>query len=388
MRWKDKGVRARCLLTANGDIRVNRRYYWLSKDQHQYPADAALGVDGHGVSARAREACCRFSMLASFRIAVEELNRYANIPISAEFLRQIVEREGERIAEVRATGMLPGAMDSTRAEPARRLYASLDGVFARMVREEEKRARRETAEARRAELPPERRATLPPLAPVRPGHTEGFREMKLGVFYTQDRKRRHSFVTCGDHAQAGRLVKTHARRVKFAGAAERVAIADGAVWIEAQLRQNLPELDMLLLDFFHLSQHVHQAAQACLGQNEEATDWAKARLEEFKRIGPLVPLATMRALLATLESKPRREAMQGLVGYVEKRLPMLHYPEAIRRGWDIGSGPMEAQCKTHIHRVKLAGAKWDQDHAQSMMNLVALHASNQWNAYWQPRLAA
>jgi hypothetical protein len=388
VRWKDKGVRVRCLLTANGDIHVNRRYYWLSTDRHECPADASLGVDGHGVSARAREACCRFSMLASFADAVKELNRYAGIPISAEFLRQIVEREGERIARAREDGSLPCAMDSNQTEPERRLYASLDGVFARMVREQEKRSRREKAEKRRAELPPKRRAALPPLPPMRPGHTEGFREMKLGVFYTQDRKRRHSFVTCGDHEQAGRLVKTHARRVKFSAAAERVAITDGAVWIEAQLRQNLPELDMLLLDFFHLSQHVHQAAQTCLGENDEAADWAKARLEELKRTGPLVPLATMRALLAKLKSKPRREAMQELIGYMEKRLSMLQYPEAIRRGWDIGSGPMEAQCKTHIHRVKLAGAKWDQNHAQSMMNLVALHSSNQWTTYWKQRRAA
>ena len=77
-----------------------------------------------------------------------------------------------------------------------------------------------------------------------------------------------------------------------------------------------------------------------------------------------------------------------MIGYVEKRLSMLQYPEALRRGWDIGSGPMEAQCNTHIHRVKLAGAKWDPDHAQSMRNLVALHSSGQWNAYWQPRLPA
>lgn len=388
MRWKDKGVRPRCLLTANGDIRVNRRYYWRSKDQRGCPADAALGVDDHGVSARAREACCRFSMLASFADAVGELNRYANIPISAEFLRQIVEREGERIARAREDGTLACAFDPKDAEPARRLYASLDGVFARMVRQEEKRIRRATAEKRRAELPPERRAALPPLAPMHPGHAEGFREMKLGLFYTQDRTRRHSFVTCGDHERAGELVKAHARRVRFAAAAERVAIVDGAVWIETQLRQNLPELDMLLLDFFHLSQHVHQAAQQCLGENDEATDWAKARLEEFKKTGPLVPLAMMRALLANPQTTPRREAMQGLIGYVEKRLSMLQYPEAIRRGRDIGSGPMEAQCKTHIQRVKLAGAKWDQDHAQSMMNLVALHSSHQWNAYWQQRRAA
>lgn len=386
MRWLDKGVRVRQVLTANGDLRIRRRYFWLNQDRHEFPADRALGVDGHGVSARAREACCRFSMLASFAHAVEELRRYAGIPISAEFLRQIVEREGERIARARESGTLPSELPGRELT---RLYASLDGVFARMVTEQEKQERRRKTTRRRAELSPEHRAALPPLPPMRPGHAESFREMKLGVFYTQDRQRRHSFVTCDGHERAGELVKHHAQQVGFGvGVAERVAIVDGAVWIEAELRKNLPGLDMLLLDFFHLSQHVHEAANVCLGETDEAREWGRARLEEFKKAGPLVPLANMRRMLATLRATARRQALRGLIGYVEKRVSMLQYPEAIRRGWDIGSGPMEAQCKTHIQRVKLAGAKWDQDHAQSMMDLTALHASHQWKAYWQRPCAA
>lgn len=109
-----------------------------------------------------------------------------------------------------------------------------------MVRQEEKRARREKAEKRRAGLPADRRARLRPLPAMRSGHTESFREMKLGVFYTQDRGRRHSFVTCGDHERAGELVRTHAKLVRFGAAAERVAIADGAVWIETQRRDPPP----------------------------------------------------------------------------------------------------------------------------------------------------
>ena len=380
MRWLDKGVRVRHVLTANGDLRILRRYFWLNKNKREFPADRALGVDDHGVSARAREACCRFSMLAGFKDAVEELRRYAGIPISAEFLRQIAQREGERIAEARENGTLPSALPGWSLK---RLYASMDGVFARMVTEHEKQERRRKAVRRRAALSPQRLAALPPLKPMRPGHPENFREMKLGVFYTQDRRHRHSFVTSGNHQRAGELVKSHAQRVGFgAGGGERVAIVDGAVWIEAELRKNLPGLDMLLLDFFHLSQHVHEAARLCLREGDEATQWARARLEEFKKAGPLVPLANMRVTLGTLRGRARREAMQALMSYVEKRVSMLDYPEAIGRGWDIGSGPMEAQCKTHIQRVRRAGAKWDREHAQSMMELAALHASNQWTAYW------
>lgn len=112
VRWKDKGVRARRLLTANGDILVKRRYYWLGKGRHGCPADAALGVDEHGMSARAREACCRFGMMASFRAAVEELDRYAGNPISAEFLRQVVEREGRQVAQSRDAGTTPCVLAS------------------------------------------------------------------------------------------------------------------------------------------------------------------------------------------------------------------------------------------------------------------------------------
>lgn len=376
----------RHVLTANGDLRLRRRYYWLDLEHRGFPADRLLGVDEHGVSVRAREACCRFSMMTSFADAAAELRRYAGIPISAEFLRQIAEREGGRIAATREQGLLPSDLP---ARVGQRLYASLDGVFARMVTSQEKQERRRTSLKRRGELPAERQAKLPTLRPMRPGHGENFREMKLGVFYTQDRGRRHSFVTCENHERAGELVKRHAQGVGFtAGTGERVAVVDGAVWIEAELRRNLPGLDMLLLDFFHLSQHVHEAAKACLGEGADGVAWARARLEEFKAMGPQVALANFRATLATLRRRPCRRVMQNLISYVEKREGMLGYPDAIRRGWDIGSGPMEAQCKAHIRRVKLPGAKWDQEHAQGMMDLAALHASNQWAAYWRRAHAA
>jgi hypothetical protein len=321
-------------------------------------------------------------MLASFRDSVEELRRYAGIPISAEFLRQIAQREGKRIGRARETGEMPCGFDLSPSPGAAlpRLYVGMDGAFARMVRQEEKQARREKAEKARVKLPPERRAALRPLPPLRPGHAESFREMKLGVFYTQDRKRRHCFATSGDHQRAGDLLKAHARRVQFPAASERIAVADGAVWIETELRRNLPELDMVLLDFYHLSQHVHQAAKGCLGETDEARGWTDARLREFKKSGPVAPLVAMRAWLHQLDTRPKRAAMQGLIAYVEKRTAMLQYPEAIRRGWDIGSGPTEAQCKTHLQRLKLPGTKWDLDNAESMINLMALHASTrEWN---------
>ena len=67
---------------------------------------------------------------------------------------------------------------------------------------------------------------------------------------------------------------------------------------------------------------------------------------------------------------------------------MVAYPEALARGWDIGSGPTEAACKNLTLRLKRTGMKWDVEHAEGMMNLVALRESGQWTDYWNRRRVA
>ena len=62
---------------------------------------------------------------------------------------------------------------------------------------------------------------------------------------------------------------------------------------------------------------------------------------------------------------------------------MIHYPDFLARGWDIGSGPTEATCKTLTARLKHSGMRWHPTHAQGLANLTALHQNQQWQTYWQ-----
>ena len=43
------------------------------------------------------------------------------------------------------------------------------------------------------------------------------------------------------------------------------------------------------------------------------------------------------------------------MNYVSKRRDMIKYPEFIAKGWQIGSGPTEATCKTLTARLKGSG---------------------------------
>jgi hypothetical protein len=191
-------------------------------------------------------------------------------------------------------------------------------------------------------------------------------------------------ATAGDGAELGRLLRLHAAQVGIDHARQRVAITDGASWIARQLRVNLPMVTTHVLDFYHLAQHVHAAADVCLGRETAAAEaWAHARLGEAKRGGAAPVLDAIDALARTVRrSKTKREALRQLRGYVAERTEMLDYPRFRRRGWDIGSGPTEGGGKTLAWRVRGPGMKWDLDHAADMMNLQALYESGQAQAYW------
>jgi hypothetical protein len=70
------------------------------------------------------------------------------------------------------------------------------------------------------------------------------------------------------------------------------------------------------------------------------------------------------------------------MGYIAERREMIRYPEFRRNGWQIGSGPTEAQCKTATQRLKGRGRRWDRANAEALMALDCLDSSHAWNRYW------
>ena len=56
------------------------------------------------------------------------------------------------------------------------------------------------------------------------------------------------------------------------------------------------------------------------------------------------------------------------------------------KGWQIGSGPTEATCKTLTARLKGSGMRWESNNGEALMALEALSQSGQCKLYWQTRL--
>ena len=111
-------------------------------------------------------------------------------------------------------------------------------------------------------------------------------------------------------------------------------------------------------------------------------------MDEIRKTGYRPVLAAIDVLKKKVRAESKRESLRRLRHYIVERWEMVEYPQALARGWDIGSGPTEAACKNLTLRLKRTGMKWDAENASAIMNLVALRESGQWDDYWQMRRCA
>lgn len=348
------------------------------------------------MSVGVREIACRLNGDGkNFDKAAANLARAAQIYTSGETLRVLVENEGRQVLKAQQSGALPlpwsaadckiapHAVPAGPAEAATRVYLGSDGVMVPLVTDAEKKKRRcATKKKRRL-----RGNTAKPLPAAKPGADQKYKEFKVVAFYDETQEHRLVAGTKGDCTQAGRLMRRQAARIHLDQADEKIGNVDGSPWIRNQIEcQSLP-LDALGLDFYHLSDNVQKARRVVYGEEDEAGKaWLGEVLHTFKHEGYEAGRDKLLAWRSSLRGRAKRQAADSLLGYVSERHDMIRYPQFTARGWQIGSGPTEATCKTLTARLKGSGMRWDAANAESLMALEALSQSGLWKQYWQTLL--
>ena len=380
------------MLTIGGDIELHRRYFWSKAAGGVFPVDALIGITLSKASPAAREVCSTMGVVQDFAQGAEDLRRLTGLQISKERLRQITESEGAQVEVLRGDGTLSPSWSATQAVTTlggpTRVYVGADGVMARTVTQTEKNKRRKDHAIRRQQRGQAGLGNLQPLPRPKAGSDERFKEMKIGIFYDQSKTRKHAFATEGNHERFGTLLGRHAESLGWKRADEVLSLTDGGPWIRNQILEHLQPLTAMLLDFYHLSEHVWDTAKVCWGDGEEARAWARQQLHDIKHLGGRPVLAAVEEAKKKLRAPAKQEALRLLRNYIVERWEMVEYPAALAKGWDIGSGPTEAMCKNLTLRLKRPGMKWDTDNAAALMNLVALREGGQWELYWQNRKTA
>lgn len=341
------------------------------------------------VSVGVRELCCRLGIAGgSFARSAENLKRAAMLCMAEETLRKIVESEGKAVLLASQEEQLEidwsAAQCKTQTpvgQQVSRIYVSADGVMAPVTTAAEKHKRRETVLKKRREKPKKRGRRRSRLPAVKAGSDQRYKQMYLTAFYDQDQEHRLVSVTRKDHKGLGKLLKRDGARLRIRAADERIGLVDGAVCLRNHM-EHLP-LTATGLDFYHLSEHVHAGRRDTFGEESQAgRQWARDVLHTARHEGYQPFWEELTKWRGRQRGRSRRRSADKLLHYVAQRQDMIAYDEFEKRGWHIGSGPIEAMCKATTRRLKGPGMRWDVDHAEAMMALESMYQSNLWDRYW------
>jgi hypothetical protein len=384
----NKGRQDFTVLTVNGRLRLWRRRWYSPGEGTTTPLDPWLDAAEKTISLGVREMACRLNGDGkNFDKAAANLARTAQVKVSGETLRGLVEAEGKRVVNAQRSGPLAVGWSATDCRvgsevETTRVYVGSDGVMVPLVTDAEKTSRRQKTKEKRRRRGKKAR----PLPPKKEGADQGYKEFKIVAIYDETQAHRLVSGTRGDCEAAGRLMRREASRIRLDLADEKVGNVDGSPWIRNQVkRQSLP-LDELGLDFYHLSENVHKARREIYGEDDDAgKQWAGDLLHKFKHDGHDKTWQGLLEWRVGLRRGQRKPADR-LLNYISERREMIKYPEFQAKGWQIGSGPTEATCKTLTARLKGSGMRWDADNAEALMGLEALTQSGQWDLYWKSQL--
>ena len=346
-----------------GSMHLYRDYY-SDGEQGHCPADAALALEGAYTPALSR-LMCRAAAKNSYAEASEDLLEYAGV--------KVWDRQIQRLVQEIAPAVQPW-LHTVRAQPqSARMYVLADGTGVPMRKEELLGHKGKQADGSAKTM-----------------------EVKVGCVFLQTTvnekghpvRQEDSTTYIGSFERAaefGLLLRQEAQRRGIAKATQVLFLGDGAAWVWELARVNFPGA-ILILDFYHALQHVHGLVEAIWGL---ATTDGKKQLMLWKRWllkdkAPQIVSQAQEVLASCLDT----EKAQKEIAYLENNLERMTYGTFRKAGYFIGSGVVEAGCKTVVgQRMKCSGMFWSEEGGQGILDLRCMLLSNRLEPFCQARAA-
>jgi hypothetical protein len=365
--------REKVIDTVLGAVTLKRAWYHCGACGHGLaPRDAGLGVAGVSMSPGLAAMTDRAAAAVPFARAARLLEDLAGVRLTAKRAERAAEASGTaKAAAARQRAALITARQLIPLPPSPvpdKLYAAIDGTGVPVTS-------KETA-GRHGKGPDGRART---------------REVKLAVFFTQneldtagypvrDRDSASVIATFEPAATFAGLVKAEGIRRGADHVRQFTILGDGAAWIWNIATAQFPEATQIV-DLFHAREHLHDLARLLeFMLLDHRDEWLTARLADldYGYIDGIVAAARTFPLEGIKKSE-----LDTALGYFQNNAPRMRYHWFRQCGLFVGSGIVEASCKTVIgQRLKQSGMHWTVNGADAIATLRCQQASRPQDQIW------
>ena len=167
--------------------------------------------------------------------------------------------------------------------------------------------------------------------------------------------------------------------------AKYIGIADGAADNWTFLQSHVEEQ---ILDFYHASEYLSQVSKAAFKHEHQEKEWYEKVYKTLKdkKNGAKLVLKELKTLLKKHIKDKKKEIIKKAITYFENHLYQMDYFnfKYNQNNWPIGSGVIEAACKTIIkQRLCHSGMKWTDEGARTVLALRCFNKSDgMWEQFW------
>jgi hypothetical protein len=302
-------------------------------------------VRNRGYSHRLQRVVVDFGAEHSFSKAAERVREHYGIEVSVEAIRQHTLGHGRSINPLAAEAM----------RPAKTLVTQMDGTMIPVMESGSGSDRRK-------------------------GKQLHWREARLCLARPSDKAQALYGATLGTAETAAWVWREVALKAGLDKKTHVHGLGDGAPWIVDKFRDNFDSQGSYLLDFYHVSEYLAQAATKIVRMDKQR-EWIR---RQQGRLLNNQSGKVLRSLQPHWEPPNTEDApVSAAHRYLTERHDCLDYVSARASDLPIGSGEIESGHRHVIQkRLKLAGAWWKQTNAQAMLNLRTARANKLWSQHW------
>lgn len=375
-----KELRSKPLLTAVGWTEVTRPYYWCAPCHGgQFPADLELDIENTEFSPGVRRMNALLGQEVPFDHGREQMRLLAGLEVTAKAVERTAEAIGGDIAQQERQQIQRAVqldLPMVIGEPVPILYVQMDGTGVPVVKKE--------TEGRKGKTDGQ------------PSHT---REAKLGCVFTQTAWDEEGFAIRDPDSttytgaietaeEFGRRLYVEAWKRGWSRAKKKVVIGDGAEWIWNLAADHFPGA-IQIVDLYHARQHLWELVRKLYPNDDgQQKAWMKVHQKRLLDKGKIEKLvASIRSLSS--DNPEVSEKIRTESDYFERNASRMRYPKFRRQHLFVGSGVIEAGCKTVIgSRLKRSGMFWTVRGANAILALRCCHLNGRFEDYWASRRAA